>query len=344
MFYVGIDVSKCTLDICLLRDGVRGKVKTRKFKNDGDAAAGVVSWLDKQHCPPEDTHVIMEATGVYHELTYGLHHAGVRVSLANPHRSREFAHGMGILTKNDRVDAYMLACYGALKAPDAWIPPPEAVRLLRALLRRRDTLVADRGRERNRLEKCRHGFTEGAEAVRASVEAMLRHLDAEIRRLDGQIMAHVQGCPSLKNDLALLTSIKSVGVQTGLHMLVILRSHQFSRPGQAAAFLGVVPVEKTSGTSVRGRARMSKIGPPEIRAVLYMAAMCGSRFNPAMKRIFENLLLQGKARMCAIGALMRRLVHWCWGVLHSQRPFDPEYQRSWHEIRDAEARLCTEGA
>lgn len=86
MFYVGIDVSKYTLDICLLRDGIRGKVKTRKFKNDGDAAAGIVSWLDKQHCPPEDAHVIMAATGVYHEtLAYGLHHAGVTVSLANPH-------------------------------------------------------------------------------------------------------------------------------------------------------------------------------------------------------------------------------------------------------------------
>lgn len=119
---------------------------------------------------------------------------------------------MGILTKTDRVDAYMLACYGALRTPDAWVPPPVEVRFLRVLLRRRDTLVADRARERNRLEKCRHGFTEGAEAVRASVEAMLRHLDAEIRSLDVKIMAYVQGYPSLKNDLTLLTYIKSVGV------------------------------------------------------------------------------------------------------------------------------------
>lgn len=89
---------------------------------------------------------------------------------------------------------------------------------------------------------------------------------------------------------------------------------------------------------------MSKIVPPEIRAVLYMAAMCGSRFNSAMKWIFENLLLMGKARMCAIGALMRRLVHWCWGVLHTHQSFDPEYRQSGQVMRDSEARLCAEGA
>ncbi|OOO72851.1 hypothetical protein AJR18_023100 [Shigella boydii] len=84
---------------------------------------------------------------------------------------------------------------------------------------------------------------------------------------------------------------------------------------QAAAFLGVVPVEKYSGTSVRGCPKLSKIGPPEIRAKLYLASLCGLRFNPLMKAMYERLCLRGKAKMCAIGALMRKLVHWCYGVL-----------------------------
>ncbi|EEW1929013.1 IS110 family transposase, partial [Escherichia coli] len=154
MFQLGIDVSKKTLDLCLLREGVKGSVKTRKLQNDINAVNAVIAWLSKQHCKPEDVHIIMEATGVYHEsLAYGLHKAGGRISLANPHRAREFARGMGMLTKNDRVDAYMLACYGALKAPEPWLPPPEEVRHLSALLRRRDALVADSTREKNRLEK-----------------------------------------------------------------------------------------------------------------------------------------------------------------------------------------------
>lgn len=92
-------------NLCLLREGVKGRVKTRKLKNDFAATSAVINWLHKQHCQPAEVHIIMEATGVYREsLAYGLHKAGARVSLA-PQRSREFARGMGMLTKNDQVDA-----------------------------------------------------------------------------------------------------------------------------------------------------------------------------------------------------------------------------------------------
>lgn len=83
-------------------------------------------------------------------------------------------------------------------------------------------------------------------------------------------------------------------------MLVILRSHRFDTAGQAAAFLGVVPLEKSSGTSVRGLSRLSKIGSPELRAKLYLAALCGLRFNPAMKAMYERLCQRGKAKMCVL--------------------------------------------
>ncbi len=70
---------------------------------------------------------------------------------------------------------------------------------------------------------------------------------------------------------------------------------------------------------------MSKIGAPEIRAKLYLASLCGMRFNPKMKAMYERLCQRGKAKMCAIGALMRKLVHWCYGVMKTQKPFDAEY-------------------
>ena len=70
---------------------------------------------------------------------------------------------------------------------------------------------------------------------------------------------------------------------------------------------------------------MSKIGPPEIRAKLYLASLCGLRFNAVMKAMYKRLCQRGKAKMCAIGALMRKLVHWCYDVLKTQKPFDAEY-------------------
>ncbi|HED1423155.1 TPA: IS110 family transposase [Kluyvera georgiana] len=154
---------------------------------------------------------------------------------------------------------------------------------------------------------------------------MLTRLNDELAKIELMLKQHIEKHIVLKEDYELLTSIKSVGPQLGLNMLVILRSHDFRTAEQVAAFLGVAPVEKRSGTSVRGRSRMSKIGPPEIRAKLYLAALCGLRFNIAMKSMYERLCLNGKAKMVAIGALMRKLIHWCFGVLKSRQPFDTNY-------------------
>lgn len=324
MYQLGIDVSKKTLDMCLMLEGIRGRLKTKRIKNDFRAVHTINAWLQKHDCALCDVHIIMEATGVYHELlAIGLHLAGGKVSLANPHRTREFARGMDILTKTDKVDAWMLACYGALKKPDAWTPPAEEIRHLSALLKRRDLLVSDATREKNRLEKYRATHT--PHVVIVSAENMLRRLNDELAEIELMLKQHIERYVFLKEDYELLTSIKSVGPQLGLNMLVILRSHDFRTAEQVAAFLGVAPVEKRSGTSVRGRSRMSKIGPPEIRAKLYLAALCGLRFNKAMKSMYERLCLNGKAKMVAIGALMRKLIHWCFGVLKSRQPFDIDF-------------------
>lgn len=102
----------------MLYDGIKGRVKTRNIKYDRSAVENISRWLRLQHCGPDDVHVVMEATGVYHErLATALPEAGSYVSLASPHRSREFARGMGIMTKTDKVDAYMLACYAQLRKP-----------------------------------------------------------------------------------------------------------------------------------------------------------------------------------------------------------------------------------
>ncbi|ALQ49397.1 Mobile element protein (plasmid) [Raoultella ornithinolytica] len=142
--------------------------------------------------------------------------------------------------------------------------------------------------------------------------------------IERQIKAHIKASPALRRDYTLLTSIKSVGPQLGMHMLVVLRSHNFASAEQAAAFLGVVPIEKRSGTSVRSRPRMSKIGPPQLRAKLYMSALCGKIYNKRMRNIYDEMCLRGKPKMVAIGALMRKLVHWCYGVLKTGTVFNDE--------------------
>jgi transposase len=111
-------------------------------------------------------------------------------------------------------------------------------------------------------------------------------------------------------------------------MLAVMHSHDFGSAEQLAAYLGLVPVERQSGSSVLGRARLSKAGPARIRAVLYMAAVVATRCNPHVKAVYDRLLARGKSKMSALGAAMRKLVHLCFGVLKTRQ----SYQRDCAKI------------
>lgn len=325
MFILGIDVSKNKIDVCLLTAGVKGKKKHKVFANEPSVARKVTDWLGTQKCPSDDVTVVLEATGIYHEnLAWGLHEAGVRVCMANPHRVREFARGMDILTKNDKVDAFVLACYGELKHPDAWVPPSPEVRKLRALMRQRDALKEDVQRTANRLEKAQSTAT--PQEVIGSLLRTYSWLSDELKRVEKLIGDHIDSDPGLKAELDLLKSIKCVKDQVGREMLALLKDGTFRSASQVAAYLGITPVEKTSGSSVRGRPHMSKTGPSGVRAKLYVAALGAIRWNKPAKAMYERLVAKGKAKKAALGAVMRKLVHMCFGVLKTRQMWDENYE------------------
>lgn len=324
MIQLGIDVGKSKIDLCLKPDGPDGRKKTKVLLNGPDVAVTVLEWLTRQKVSHSEVQVVMEPTGTYHEhLAYGLHDRAVRVVIANPARVRSFAQGMGILTKNDTVDADVLARYGAMRQPDVWQPPSPAIRELKALLSRRDALVQDVNRENNRLEKLLS--TCGSARVELSVRKILQALNGELEAVQALIDDHIDNHPDLKRDMEYLTSIKGVGTAVGSTMLAVLRGNHFRSAEQAAAWLGVVPKEKRSGSSVRGRTRLSKCGPPSVRAKLYMAAMVAAKHNPHLKTFYERLVSAGKAKRSALGGVMRKLVHICFGVLMKQQKYDENY-------------------
>lgn len=323
MFYLGIDVSKAKLHCCLLL-GDAGKCKSKGVDNSLAGITTLLAWTAKQGATPEHLHAVMEATGVYHESTaQTLFDAGVRVSIVNPAQAKDFARGLAVRTKTDGVDGFVLARFGALLKPRAWQPPPPEVRELQALLARREALAQDLRRERNRREKALATVT--PERILTSLANTLAFLTGELAQLQQDIDDHIDRHPRLKHNLALLTSIPAVGPQVGSHLLAILHSHAFQSAEQLAAYLGLIPVERQSGTSVLGRARLSKAGPARMRAVLYMAAVVAIRYNPHVKALYERLLARGKSKMSALGAAMRKLVHLCFGVLKHQQPYQPNW-------------------
>jgi len=326
MFYLGMDVAKAKLDCCLLLDEASGRRKTKVASNAKSGIVDLLAWVAKQNVSPGALHVVMEATGVYHEqAAMALADAGITVSIVNPAQVKDFGRGLAVRTKTDGVDSFVLARYGALLKPVAWTPPAPEARMLQALLSRREAITQDLQRERNRQEKA--DATDTPDRIRQSLADSIEFLVKQLAELQRDIDQHIDRHPTLKDDMALLQSIPAVGPQVGGNLLSVMRSHEFSSAEQLAAYLGLVPVERQSGSSVMGRARLSKAGPARIRAVLYMAAVVATRHNPHVKAVYDRLLARGKSKMSALGAAMRKLVHLCFGVLKTRKPYQHNYAK-----------------
>jgi transposase len=327
MFYLGMDVAKAKLDCCLLLDEVSGKRKTKVVKNTKSGIVDLLAWVAKQNVSPEALHVVMEATGVYHEqAALALADTGVMISIINPAQVKDFGRGLAVRTKTDGVDSFVLARYGALLKPVAWTPPAPEARILQALLARREAIAQDLQRERNRQEKA--DATDTPERIQQSLADSIEFLVKQLAKLQQDIDEHIDKHSSLQKDMSLLQSIPAVGPQVGGNMLSVMHSHHFNSAEQLAAYLGIVPVDRQSGSSVLGRARLSKAGPARIRAVLYMAAIVATRCNPHVKAVYERLLARGKSKMSALGAAMRKLVHLCFGVIKTQQPYQHDYSKN----------------
>lgn len=326
MRYLGMDVAKAKLD-CLLLNENGDKGKSKSVANSRTGIADFLVWIGKQHISPNELHVVMEGTGVYHEqAALALADAGVTVSIANPAQVKNFGRGLAVRTKTDGVDSLVLARYGALLKPAAWIPPAPEARMLQALLARREAIAQDLQRERNRQEKA--DATDTPELIRKSLEDSIGFLVKQLTQLQQDIDDHIDKHPNLEKGMSLLQSIPGVGPQVGGNMLSVLNSHHFESAEQLAAYLGLVPVERQSGSSVLGRARLSKAGPVRIRAVLYMAAVVAKSCNPHVKAVYDRLLARGKTKMSALGAAMRKLVHLCFGVIKTQQPYQYDYSKN----------------
>ena len=324
MLYLGIDVSKAKLDCCLLVDAEQLKRRNKSVANTAAGVAALLAWATKQSAPGVGLHAVMEGTGVYHEqAAIALCDAGVTVSVVNPAQVKHLAKGLAVRTKTDTVDSFVLARYGVMLKPPAWTAPSMPARTLRALLARRDAIAQDLQRELNRQEKAL--ATDTPEPVCQSIAESIRFLHKQLAQFDQDIDDHIDRHPDIKQDFTLLTSIPAVGPQVGRNMLSVMLCHRFDSAEQLAAYLGLVPVQRQSGSSVLAPARLSKTWPAHLRAVLYMAAIVATRYNPSVKALYERMLAKSKAKKAALGAAMRKLVHLCFGVVKNKTPYQPNY-------------------
>ena len=267
----------------------------------------------------------MEATGTYGEaLAAYLHRAGHLISVVNPAIIKAFASTEMSRTKTDKRDATLIALYCLKHQPSAWAPPPPEISELQALVRRLDALIEMLQQERNRLSA---GIISAS--VKESVEQHIDHLDEQITHTQTLIRDHIDQHPTLKQQCDLLNSIPGIGETTAAKFLAeIVDINHYQSARQVAAFAGLVPRHRESGSSVRGKPRLCKVGTARLRKAMYFPAIVATHHNPIIKAMSERLRERGKCPMVIIGAAMRKLIHIAYGVLKSGRPFDQHYEKT----------------
>jgi transposase len=312
---LGIDVSKDKFDVALLVDESNlDKFKQKVFSNDHDGFVRLLGWLKTRASEP--VHVGMEATNTYWEsLAEFLSDQGMLVSVINPSLIKKEAQSWGVRNKTDKVDARVIARYCAAKKPQAWVAPSMEARELRDLVRHMSCLQEERQRHRNRLE------TASSEAVRSSLEQLIVFLDEKISELENGIQNHIDRHPGLKSNAELLRSIPGLGDKTIAVILSELPDvSNFRSAKSAVAYGGLSPRRIESGSS-KGATRLCKFGNAQLRRALYFPAVVATRYNPLVNEFYVRLRQNGKCKMSAIGACMRKLLAIVYGVLRTGTPF-----------------------
>jgi transposase len=303
--FVGVDVSKATLDVAS-----RTSKEYKRFRNDPTGIQELIDWL--KILQPEL--IILEATGGL-ELPFvaELAYAKMPVAVVNPRRIREFARSIGQLAKTDKLDAKVIAHFGAATHPEARKLPTNDEEKLTALITRRKQIIEMLTAEKNRIHSARFFMKE-------RIESHLSWLESELRDLDNEITKFIHQSPIWKEKDKLLRSVSGVGPVTSATILAMLPELGTLNRQKIAALVGVAPVNKDSGR--RQKKRRVFGGRASVRSVLYMAALSASKHNPRIKTFYDRLIRMGKEKKVALTACMRKLLVLLNAIIRANQNFD----------------------
>jgi transposase len=304
----GIDIAKDRLDVCLYPDGV-----TRHFPNDAKGHRALIAWLSGHAIQ----RVVFEPTGAYHRaLERSLGAAGLPLAKINPRHARRFAEALGQLAKTDRLDAALLARFGALLEPPTRPVLSPTLDTMKELLVARQALIKDRTAALNRQKIVRSSL------LRRQLAQRLRQIAHQLAAIEAHLLSLCQEDAALAPRLAILTSIPGIAQATALSLLVEMPELGSLDQSQVASLAGLAPAARDSGTS-RGR-RTIRGGRAHVRQALYMPALVAARFNPDLKAKYQALLGAGKPAKVALTAIMRKLIILANALLRDQRHWTPK--------------------
>ena len=310
--FVGIDISKDVFDVYNPEEG------HRQFTNDVSGFRSFVKVLTQSHW------CVMEATACYHyQLALHLFKKGIQVSVMNPLVIKRFIQMKLNQIKTDKSDAKMICQYGQEQSLVLWHPDPEYVEECKMLQTVTQLYFKQSTAIKNKLHALgSKGHTKG-KMIR-SLKRQLKQLKREINLLETEMELLIKS-----HEPELFTSIKSIpgiGNKTAILLIITTNSFKdFESCRQISSFLGLAPNERSSGSSVRGRSRISKTGNPIVRNHLFLCSFTASVYNPQCKALYERIVAKGKSKKLALIAVCNKLIKQAYGISKSGLPYDKNY-------------------
>lgn len=306
--FVGIDVSKSTLDVC-----IEPAVQTLHVAYDEAGIKQIVVRLKEVN----PTLVVMEATGGLEvRIATELASKGLRVAIINPRQARDFAKATGQLAKTDQVDAAVLAAFAQAIRPQARTLKDADTRALNDMVSRRRQLIDMRVQETLRLG------TAASKPLEKSLNKHIAWLDKRIAEIDTDLTKRLRGSDVWRTKDDLLRGIPGVGPVTTLTMLAKCPELGKLNRREIAALIGVAPLANDSGKHCGKRFVWG--GRADVRAVLYMATVSAIKHNDAIKAFAERLKKTGKPPKVVIVACMRKLLTIMNSMLKNNTPWNPK--------------------
>ena len=311
---IGIDISKKNFDVCAIFDG---KIKKNSFINNNTGCAELISWIKEFGLT--DPHICMESTGSYSEAVADfLYNSGYKVSVINPLQVKSFRISKMIRQKTDKSDSEVIAMFCLQNCPVLWSPKSRENKELHEVNARIDTLKMELNRLINSLEKEILN-----KIVASSIDEEMQFIKDMIKKLEQEALKIINDSSKLKRHYDILTEIKGVGSKTAMMILADMPDvSRFKSAKQYAAFAGVTPSHFQSGTSVKGKSHISRLGSRKIRKALYMSAIVVKNHNNAFQAFVNRLASKGKRPKVIIVAIMRKLLHIFFGILKSNKSFN----------------------
>jgi transposase len=326
---VGIDVAQKELVVSLGKmdeDALTLIYAFKTFSNNQKGFTALVQWVAKQTVEAFPLRYVMEATGVYHEsLAYFLVAKSYRVSIVMPNKITNFFKTLETKTITDKSMAEAIALFGLEKKLEDWVQPKKVFRNLRQLTRERDQLTVERTMLKNQL----HAEQTEADPSETAIERMkfrIKVINTQLKEIMAETKAIIDDDAEIKSMVELITSIPGIGPVTAA--VVIAETNGFeliSSKKQLTSYAGLDVKEKESGTSVKGKSRISKRGNRYLRKVMYMPAMAAIRHSQRYQAVFVRIVSRNGIKMKACVAVQRKLLEMTYTIYKTRTPYQTDY-------------------